>query len=485
MFYGFNSAVRGLLASQRALYTTNHNIDNANTRGYSRQQVDQRATNPHNLPGIGYLGTGTEITNIQRVRDSFVDYKYWSETAPVGEWEVKKSSLAEIEKLMGEPSNNSFRKYMDDLYKSLDEMSKNPGDIAFREPVRENAMAFTKHINETAKRLENMKIETENSIETKVKYVNTLSSQIAALNKQIYSAEIDGRHANDLRDRRELLVDDLSKIVNVKVNEGADGKYNVSVSGISIVDHTDVNKMSFKVTENTPPTLPSKEYNILWENGGTVNIKSGEIKGLTDMLTGDGKNATYKGIPYFEKQLNEFAKGYADKFNEQHRKGYGVGEPDRGVGVDGKDFFTYDATNSAATFTLHQDIIDDIKNIAAAGKPGGDQEDNENLLAIIKQREDKEFFQGGVSQGTPDDFIKSMLSSMAVDSMQAKKVYETQGLIQKNIVTKRNSISGVSLEEEMADMVRFQHVYVASSKMITTMDTLLDITVNRLGLVGR
>jgi flagellar hook-associated protein 1 FlgK len=474
MFYGFNSAVRGLLASQRSLYTTNHNINNANTRGYSRQQVDQRATNPHNLPGIGYLGTGTEITNIQRVRDSFVDYKYWSETAPVGEWEVKKSSLAEIEKLMGEPSNNSFRKYMDDLYKSLDEMSKNPGDIAFREPVRENAMAFTKHINETAKRLENMKTETENSIETKVKYVNTLSSQIAALNKQIHSAEIDGRHANDLRDRRELLVDDLSKIVNVKVNEGADGKYNVSVGGISIVDHMDVNKMSF----NKDAVDVNKM--ITWENGGTVNIKSGEIKGLTDMLTGDGKNGTYKGIPYFENQLNEFAMGYADKFNEQHAKGYGL-DKDTLAG----NFFTYDLNNPAATFTLHQDIIDDIKNIAAAGKPGGDQEDNENLLALIKQREDKTFFKDGVSQGTPDDFIKSMLSSMAVDSMQAKKVYETQGLIQNNIITKRNSISGVSLEEEMADMVRFQHVYVASSKMITTMDTLLDITVNRLGLVGR
>lgn len=474
MFYGFNSAVRGLLASQRSLYTTNHNVDNANTKGYSRQQVDQRATNPHNLPGIGYLGTGTEITNIQRVRDSFVDYKYWSETAPVGEWEVKRSSLAEIEKLMGEPSNNSFRKYMDDLYSSLDEMSKNPGDMAFREPVRENAMSFTKHINETSKRLENMKKETENSIDTKVKYVNTLSSQIAALNKQIYSAEIDGRHANDLRDRRELLVDDLSKIVNVKVNEGADGKYNVSVSGISIVDHMNTNKLSFDKNVTDPNKM------ITWENGGSANLKSGEIKGLTDILTGDGKNGTYKGVPYFEKQLDDFVIGYADKFNEQHKKGYGVGK-DTLAG----DFFTYDVDNPAATFTLHQDIIDDIKNIAAAGKLGGDAEDNGNLLELITQREDKEFFKGGVSQGTPDDFIKSMLSSMAVDSMQAKKVYETQGLIQNNIATKRNSISGVSLEEEMADMVRFQHVYVASSKMITTMDALLDITVNRLGLVGR
>lgn len=269
MMFGFNSAVRGLLASQRALYTTNHNIDNTNTKGYSRQQVDQKATNPFKMPGVGFLGTGTEIVNIERVRDSFVDFKYWNETAPKGEWEVKKSSLAEIEKLMGEPSNNSFRKYMDDFYSSVGEMSKNASDTAFREPVRENAMAFTKHINETAKRLQDMKIETEYTIDMKVKHVNSISSQIAGLNRQIYSAEIDGIHANDLRDRRELLVDDLAKIVNVKVNESANGKYNVSVGGITIVDHMDTNEMSFKVED----VGGNKEYKLAWENGGEVNLR--------------------------------------------------------------------------------------------------------------------------------------------------------------------------------------------------------------------
>ena len=131
--------------------------------------------------------------------------------------------------------------------------------------------------------------------------------------------------------------------------------------------------------------------------------------------------------------------------------------------------------------------LKDVKNIAAAGKVGGSAEDNENLLKLIGQRENKDFFKGmdGVSQGTADDFIKSMLSSMAVDSLQSKRIYKTQEMIQKNIETKRNSISGVSLEEEMADMVRYQHVYVASSKMITTMDFIIDLTVNRLGLVGR
>lgn len=477
MFFGFNSAVRGLLASQRALYTTNHNIDNTNTKGYSRQQVEQRATSPFKMPGIGFLGTGSEIYNVQRIRDSFVDFKYWNETAPKGEWEIKKNALTEIEKLMGEPSNNSFRKYMDDFYKSLDEMSKNPSDMAFREPVIENAMAFTKHINETAKRLQDIKKETEYEVDTKIKHINSLSSQIAGLNRQIYSSELDGKPSNDLRDKRELLVDELSKIVNIRVNESQDGKYNVSMGGISIVDHLYTNKISFKEIDD--------EYKITWENGGEVNLKSGELKGLLDMLTGDGKGNTYRGIPYYIKQLDDFASGFADKFNSVHKKGYGLGEVDRGVGVEGINFFEYNTKDSSATITLNQEIVKDIKKIAAAGTPGGSAEDNTNLLKLIKQRESKDFFSGVVSQGTPDDFIKSMLSSMAVDSLQAGRLYATQELMQKNIETKRSSISGVDLNEEMADMVRFQHVYVASSKMISTMDMIIDITVNRLGMVGR
>ena len=471
MFFGLNTAVRGLLASQRSLYITNHNIDNANTKGYSRQQGSQRASAPFELPGIGFLGTGTEIYDIKRVRDSFVDFKYWNENAPMGEWEVKKNTLTEIEKLMGEPSDSSFRKYLDDFYTSLDEMSKNPSDDSYRKPVRENALAFTKHINETAIRLENMMKETEKSMDIKVKNINNLTAQIGNLNRQIYSAEINGQHANDLRDRRELLVDELSKIVNVRVDESPEGKYTVSVSGISIVEHITVNKVKFD---------KNSEEKIFWENGSPVKLKSGELKGLIDLYNGDGKNNNYRGIPYYINKLNDFAKGFATKFNEQHREGYGLDGTTNGI-----DFFKFDSDNPAATITLDNKIMEDLKNIAAASKSPGDDEDNENLLALIKLREDKEFFTGDDSQGTPDDFIKSILSSLAVDSLQSKRIYGTQELIQQNAELKRKSISGVSEEEEMADMVRFQHVYVASARMITTMDTIIETTINRLGLVGR
>ena len=477
---GFNTAVKGLLASQRSLYIMNHNLSNINTKGYSRQQGAQRATTPHNIAGVGLLGTGTEIYDIARVRDSYVDFKYWNENAPKGEWEVKKDTLDEIEKLFGEPSDSSFRQYLDDFYKSLDNMNTNPGDFSYREPVKENALALTKHINESAVRLEELKKETEFSIEAKVKNINSIANQIASLNRQIYSNEIDGRSANDLRDRRDLLVDDLSQIVNVKTDESKDGKYRVSISGVSIVDHIHVSEVKLNKDKD------SGEIGLEWSNESKVNLKSGELKGLLELYNGDGKNNSYRGIPYYQRKLDDFAKGFAEKFNKQHSEGYGL---------DGKtkiEFFTFDDTKGiAATITLHNDILTDLKNIAAGGDPGN-VGDNTNLLELIKLRDNKDYFEGIsgtdgelLPNGTPDDFLKSIISNLAVDSMQGQRMYESQNIILKNIESKRNSISGVSYDEETADMVRFQHAYVAAARMITTMDNIMDVTINRLGLVGR
>lgn len=473
--YGFNTAVSGLLASQRALYVTNHNIDNMNTDGYSRQVALQRATNPMSLPGIGYMGTGTEIHDIVRVRDSYIDFKYWNESAPKGEWEVKKDSLLEIEKLFGEPSDSSFRKYMDDFFSSLDELSKNPSDYAFRQPVKESALSLTKHINETAKRLENVRKETIFSIDTKVKQINDIADQVGNLNKQIYVLELDGKSANDLRDKRELLVDELSKVVNVRVDESKDGKYRVNVGGISLVDHDYISKMKYEPKDSAKPY---ENRPLEWADGNKVTLQSGELKGLIELVEGNGESGSYRGIPFYQKKLDEFASGFAEKINEQHMNGYGL---KRETNIA---FFDFDNSKPALTISVSQAILEDVGKIAAAGAADG-VEDNTNILKIIDLRENKEFFTGVMSKGTPDDFIKSMLSNLAVDSMQAQRMDSTQNLIIKNIEKRRQSESGVSQDEEMGNLVKFQHSYTASARMITTLDQILDVTINRLGLVGR
>ena len=468
---GFNTAVSGLLSSQRSLYVTSHNFSNATTPGYSRQIAYQRAADPYYAPGVGYIGTGTEIYDVRRVRNSYVDYKYWNENGSKGEWETKAESLKELETLFGEPSNNSFRQYMDDFFQSLEDLTTNPSDSSFREPVREAALALTKHINETAERLVNVKEETSFQIEAQVKKVNDIAAQISSLNGQIYSLEIDGKTANDLRDRRELLVDDLSKIVNVQVNEYSDGKYRVSIGGIALVNHKEVSEIKY-------------ESELQWANGNVLNLKSGSLKALQELYEGNGENNTYRGINFYINKLNTFAERFADTINEQHKDGVTLDAADITTGSEIDFFKISDSANPALTLTLSDEVLESVSNIAARAVGTG-VENADNLQAIIKLRENKTFFSGGVSQGTPDDFLKSIISNLAVDSTHGKRMDSNEEQIINNILEKRESESGVSTEEETTNMIRFLNSYRASSEMISTLDQILDVVVNRLGVAGR
>lgn len=485
---GFNTAVTGLLTSQRKLYITNHNIANANTEGYSRQVATQNATAPHRLPGIGFVGTGTNITSIERVRDSYLDYKYRTENAPLGEWEIKRNTLLDIEHILKETKDEGLSKYVDDFFKSLEDLSKNPSDDSYRVAVREKAIAMTNHLNETATKLYNLERDVNYQINAQVKKVNDIGSQIKNLNEQIYKLEIDGKKANDLRDQRDLLVNELSKLVNVQVSE-QDGKFKVSIGGASLVEHSNLSRL-----QDPPRTVVSeisgeKLVQVEWENGNKVALKSGEIKGLLDVRDGSGFNGEYGGIPYYVERLNDFANIFAKKINDVHSQGYNANN------ATGINFFYQpmdDSTDppkeipiTAATIKIDLRIIETLDNIAA-GKYSNDAEDNKNILDIIELRESKGFFSGSKhSQGTPEDYLTSIVSTLGVDSQYAIRMQDNQKLILNGIESRIDSVSSVDPDEEMADMVKFMKTYSASAKMISTLDEIFDITVNRLGLVGR
>ncbi|RKD32330.1 flagellar hook-associated protein FlgK [Thermohalobacter berrensis] len=496
---GLNTAISGLFASQKSLYTTNHNISNANTEGYSRQKAVQHAADPLTLPGIGMLGTGTEITEIKRIRDSYIDYKYWSENSSLGEWQVKRDTLVNIENIFNEPSDSSFRQYLDEFFNSLETLSTDPSSYAHRSLVKEKAVALTNHLNETVNRLYSLQKELNFGVKTKIKQVNDIAGQIRNLNDQIYRLEIDGTKANDLRDRRALLVDKLSKIVNVQVSENS-GKYRVSIGGIALVDHVNISKIKYP-----PPTTDNKFnpkeklYKVEWETGETVDLKGGELKALLDLRDGEGEGNIYRGVPFYIKRLDEFAQKLAEKMNEVHSDGWGLNN------TTGTFLFTAHGKKTS-DYTDLSELLDEIRaenislsgdiksnsdyiaassaNIAAASNPDG-VKNNENALELIELREDKNFFDTTTPQGTPDDFIKAVLSNFAVDSQHANRMEENQDAIMANIKQKRESKSGVSIDEEMSNMVKFQHSYNAAAKMITTIDEIYEVTINRLGLVGR
>jgi len=549
-FFGFNTAVRGLFTAQKHLDIINHNINNINTPGYSRQNATQVAARPYPLPGIqGMIGSGSDITSVNRVRDEYLDYKYWSESIVYGEWSAKMELLADMEVTFNEPSESGFTTIMNEFFNALQELGKDPSGAPVRALVQQKGITLAKYFNSIAVHFEKLQADINQRVRIKVEEINSFAMRIQQLNRQIYTAELDGSIANDLRDRRTLLVDGLSKIINIEVNEVITGKlpngspekhFMISISGKALVNHFNISKLKLtrrdeymRLNEEDIPDL----YEISWEDGNKFVAKGGELKGYLDVRDGnggmlgvDGKTSSpaFKGIPFYIQQMNAFVRTFAMAFNEGYidKNGDGIISPDEdGIGhVDGYTldpdgdgsieskkgirFFTMlgdgiiedgrksidsasfidgaeDADSiverykkiTAKNFAVSKDVIENCNNIATSDVEG--EVGNMKLVEeLIKMRHNTGMF----AEGAPEDFMKSLVATLGIDSQQSIRHSENRDNIVKQIQNRRLADSGVSLDEEMANMIRYQHSYNAAAMMIITMGEIYDTLINRLGM---
>lgn len=500
-FGTFNIATSGLFASQRALDITSNNISNANTEGYSRQKVLQRASLPIGGDPRGLVGTGVETYDIVQIRSQYMDNKYWGQVKEYSEWKTKSEGMEEIEAIFNEPSDTGIRKVMDDLFASMEELVKKPGDSTNRVNLIEKGVILASTINKFGNEVISSIRETNFAIKSKVEEINALAKQIASLNEQIFNLELDGHKANGLRDQRATTVDKLSKIVNISVSE-VDGEdnikyFNVRLGGITLVNHYNRNEL----TVDDQPNPGVSEYGagkiavVKWAgvDGKPLDeakIEGGELRGLLDLRDGDGMNHTYRGLPYYLNELNRFARDFAREFNIQHRAGFGLN------GSNQTNFFEEPAGNwkniNCTNLKVNSMLQSDPSLVATAGGANTGESDNENIKKLAAFRNKKDVFLDVLDQtgtkkidGTADDFLKSVLSVLSVDSNQAKRLMTNTEAIVDQTQNRRMSESGVSMDEEMGDMVKFQQAYNASAKMITTLDRIMDTMINRMGMVGR
>lgn len=506
-FGTFNIATSGLFASQRALDITSNNISNANTEGYSRQKVLQRAGLPVGGDPRGLVGTGVDAYDIVQIRSQYMDNKYWGQVKSYSEWKTKSEGLEEVEAVFNEPSETGIRKVMDDMFASIEELVKKPGDNTNRVNFIEKAVTLTATINKFGNEIAGSIKETNFAVKAKVEEINAIAEEITSLNEQIFNLELDGHKANGLRDQRATLVDKLSKLVDINVSEitGENNTkyFNVKIGGITLVNHYQQNKL--KVDNETKPGL--SEYGVgkiavvKWAGTdgsslGEVKVESGELRGLLDMRDGNGEDHSYRGLPFYLNELNRFARDFAREFNLQHKEGTDLN------GNPGVNFFdepidtvtpldtTDDWKNiSCINFKVNEAIQNDPSLVAASDGVSLGESNNVNVkkLADFRNKEDIFYNAAGTTKitGTSDDFLKSILSVLSVDSNQAKRLLTNNEAIVAQTSNRRMSESGVSMDEEMGDMVKYQQAYNASARMITTLDSIMDTMINRLGLVGR
>lgn len=319
-FFGLNIAYTGLLASNAALNTTSNNIANVQTEGYSRQQVTTQAANALRVfQTYGCAGAGVETLAIERVRNEFYDFRFWNNNEKVGEYEQKIYYMEQIESYFHDNGQNAgFKTVFDQLMiTGLQELMKNPDNLSFKEQFVGYAGALTEYFNNVAGNLEKLQKDVNEEIKVKVDEINSIASEIAALNKQINTIELKGVNANELRDRRTLLVDQLSQIVDVEVKETkiADlnnpdrntggSRFTVKIAGGQVlVDNFEYNGLkcvSRTDDQKVNQTDVDGLYDVVWDDGTNSKFNlyggaiGGALKGLIDLR--DGNNGeSFSGV---------------------------------------------------------------------------------------------------------------------------------------------------------------------------------------------
>lgn len=315
-FFGLNIAYTGLLASNAALNTTSNNIANVHTEGYSRQQVKQQAADALRVfQTYGCAGAGVETLAIERVRDEFYDVKFWNNNAKVGEYDMKQYYMQQVETYFDDNGENAGFKTVFDQFMivGLEELMKNPSSDHTKAQFLGYAESLVEYFNGLAGNMEAMQKDVNQEIKLKVEEINSLAGEIANLNKQINTIELTGVKANELRDRRELLLDQLSEIVDIEISEtpivdtnnperetGAN-RFMVKIAGGQLlVDNTEYRGLSCAARasyEKVNQTDIDGLYEVYWEDGQKFNLYNramgGNLKGLVEMRDGNnGENFT-------------------------------------------------------------------------------------------------------------------------------------------------------------------------------------------------
>ncbi|MNO17861.1 Flagellar hook-associated protein 1 [compost metagenome] len=516
-FHGIETAKRSLFTQMAGMNTAGHNVANASTPGYSRQVVGMVASRPLEMPGLfksvapGQLGTGVEVSYIKRVRDKFLDEQYWNANRSLGDWEIQAETLAKLETVFNEPSDSGLTTVIDNFWKSWSEFSKDPENVTSRKIVRENALALADAFNEISKKLTDMQADLTRSLNVNAEHINTLTSQVAQLNYEIMRIEGMKDNANDLRDQRDLLLDELSKMGNVTVNEEENG-YRVTFGGIELV-----NGSNFVATSGTAleaayagNTLNSgtmfgivksrdslvRDYldqlnemaNTIANGDVTITIPAGSVLPEGTALNG----VTYSGA---NRTLTVDTTVTVQGINGLHELGYLFTTPAQTAG----EFFSSSDGGpiTAASFSVNTAIEQDPNKIASSlrveiGASGDTVVKGNNTLALLmSQLKDVPFtFQpiasnNGITQGTVDDYYRAMMGQLGVQSREALRQQENNQLLVDQVDSRRMSVSGVSLDEEMSNLIKLQHAYGAASRFMTTMDQNLDKVINSMGIVGR
>lgn len=454
----------GMYTSQTSLYATNNNISNVNTPGYTRQQAISCDMSPR-VEGSYQIGTGVDIQEIRQIRSSFLDESYRTENSTLGYWEAQAGVINDIEPLLGSFEEYGLYSSIDNFFHAWDELSKNPESMAARAMVVEYGVAFTDTVNQIDEQLTNIEQDVCTQIAYTVDEVNSIAEDIAELNEKILECETMGLDANDYKDQRNLLIDELSYLVEIDTVEQPNGMVNISVGGAYLVNGNDANKMKVEFSDPSGSNIEVK-----WEDSNEdVRIEDGRLKGLMDCIGPEGT------INQVREDLDTLVYTMATEINTIHSSGYGLD------GSTELDFFVpIDASEPIGMGNIMVNPeLDDLNKIATSGS--GEAGDGTIAKEIVDLRSEECFEFEGVYMNI-DEYYISTTTSIGTAGKEATTFATHQRSLVNQIQFQRQSLSQVSLDEEMTSMIIYQQAYNSNAKVFKAMDEMVDNIINKMGV---
>lgn len=459
------SALSGLLAQRHRLDTIGHNIANVGTEGYSRQRVDVASGGNGPIPALfsdGLIsGDGVDVAGVSRYRDEFLEVRSLDERSASSQLSLQSRYFERIELVHTEPSDDGLAASMDAFWSAFDEVANYPGEIPQRSAALEQAKATAGQFGFMDEQIRTLHATAVGEAETIAERVNVLATEIAGLNDAIRPLVLSNATPNDLLDQRDVALGELADLVGARVQHKDDGTVDVYVGGSTLVHSARTVRM--EATTTVDPGLADvgvQRLSFQWVGGGEVTPSGGEAAGLLMMANTE--------IPDAIRDLDAIAGEFVADVNAIH-----VASQDLDLAT-GHNFFDPTGT-TAATIALSADVDGQPRRIAAAAVDAGELDASAaQAIAALRDEDD----------GAADKYAE-LVGGLGVIVASVRARSSAQSSVLQRVDEARLSARSVNLDEEMIDMVAAQRAYEASARVINTVDEMLDVLVNRLGLVGR
>lgn len=465
---GLDTAVKALRAHQLAVDVASHNIANAQSPGFSRQRVLLR---PEGITAadwrsrqslLGRAGIGVRADDVHRIRDIFLDFQARLAMSSKSQYDALATGIERAELTFSEPSDDGIAALIGKFFNAWHDVVNDPESPAARVALVHSTTTLTTNIQRAYNDLTALRSDINGSVRELRDGINARAEEIASLNGQIVQVEATGEKANDLRDRRDLLIDQLSEIAQITYAENDSGAVNIYLGNHELVSDT-----RFDAVDYTNDLANPGMHKLIFTSDGTdVTTTSGRLRGLLD--------ARDAYIPQLLQKLNQLAQNFITRVNALHTSG---------VDLNGAAGLAYFTGTGAADIALNAAVAADPRLIAASsGPPPGAVGDASNALAIANLQLAPD---AGLNNETFEQFYSNITSVLGADVARARGLAHSNELLASHLEAQRQSVSGVNLDEEVVNLNAAQKAYQGAARVITTIDEMLDTLINRTGVAGR